>query len=220
MWWKRNKWKVLIPLLIAAVLCAAFFLGGKQPEQPAQALPEQTPETPEVIAPEPIAEPEPTAEQPEPVTEPEPAKAPEPQPEAKPSCTISIRCDTLLQNPELIDPEKAALVPDSGVLLPETKVELQADDTVFTVLKRACMENAIHMEFSETPMYESAYIEGIGNLYEFDAGELSGWMYKVNGVFPNFGCSKYTLSDGDVIVWVYTCDLGADVGGGGWQNGA
>ena len=62
-------------------------------------------------------------------------------------------------------------------------------------------------------MYNSAYIEGINNLYEFDCGELSGWMYKVNGWFPNYGCSRYQLKEGDVIEWVYTCDLGVDVGG-------
>ncbi len=40
-------------------------------------------------------------------------------------------------------------------------------------------------------------------------------MYKVNGWFPNYGCSRYQVEDGDVICWVYwvyTCDLGADVG--------
>ncbi len=37
-------------------------------------------------------------------------------------------------------------------------------------------------------------------------------MYQVNGEFPNYGCSKYKLKDGDRIAWVYTCDLGKDVG--------
>ena len=37
-------------------------------------------------------------------------------------------------------------------------------------------------------------------------------MYRVNGEFPNKGCSDYKLSDGDFIEWVYTCDLGRDVG--------
>lgn len=31
-------------------------------------------------------------------------------------------------------------------------------------------------------------------------------------IFPNYGCSKYEVSDGDVIEWRYTCDLGKDVG--------
>ena len=58
------------------------------------------------------------------------------------------------------------------------------------------------------------YIQGINNLYEFDVGSLSGWMYSVNGWFPNYGCSRYALQYGDVVYWVYTCDLGYDVGGG------
>ena len=89
---------------------------------------------------------------------------------------------------------------------------------MFNVLQRTCRQNAIHMEFENTPMYNSAYIEGIHNLYEFDCGELSGWMYSVNGWFPNYGCSRYALQAGDVIRWVYTCDLGNDVGGG-YANG-
>ena len=50
------------------------------------------------------------------------------------------------------------------------------------------------MEFENTPMYNSAYIEGIHNLYELDCGERSGWMYKVNDWFPNYGCAAATGS--------------------------
>ena len=82
------------------------------------------------------------------------------------------------------------------------------------MLSRVVKQNNIHMEYENTPMYNSAYIEGIGNLYEFDCGELSGWMYSVNDWFPNYGCSRYQVQNGDVIKWVYTCDLGYDVGGG------
>ena len=68
------------------------------------------------------------------------------------------------------------------------------------------------MEFRSTPFYDSAYIMGINNIYEFDAGELSGWTYKVNGWYPNYGCSRYQLQPGDEIEWHYTCDLGRDLG--------
>ena len=61
------------------------------------------------------------------------------------------------------------------------------------------------LEYSYTPMYGSYYVEGINHLYEFDCGSQSGWMYKVNGWFPNYGCSSYKLKDGDAIVWSYTC---------------
>ena len=72
----------------------------------------------------------------------------------------------------------------------------------------------IQLEYAWTPMYDSYYIEGINHLYEFDCGSGSGWMYKVNGWFPNYGCSSYHLEDGDSIVWIYTCQLGDDIGGG------
>jgi len=55
------------------------------------------------------------------------------------------------------------------------------------------------------------YISGINHIYEFDYGELSGWMYRVNGGTPSVGCGSYILSDGDKIEWLYTCELGEDL---------
>ena len=130
------------------------------------------------------------------------------------TCTLSIRCDTALGKTS----EKAEILPEDGVILEEETVSFDEGESVFDVLYRETRDKKIHMEFSETPLYDSVYIEGIGNLYEFDCGALSGWMYKVNGVFPSYGCSKYILCDGDVIEWVYTCDLGEDVGGGGFAG--
>ena len=93
--------------------------------------------------------------------------------------------------------------------------EFEKGETVYDVLSRVCSYAGIQMEASWTPLYNSYYVEGINNLYEFDCGNESGWMYKVNGWFPNYGCSSYYLEDGDTIVWTYTCNgLGADVGGG------
>ena len=112
-----------------------------------------------------------------------------------------------------LDPDKTALVPADGWILAPTTVTFSEGESVFDVLRRVCRERAIHMEYTDTPAYGSAYLEGIGNLYELDCGPLSGWMYSVNGWFPNYGCSQYTLRDGDVVRWVYTCDLGEDVGG-------
>ena len=128
-------------------------------------------------------------------------------------CTLSVRCDTILDNIANLDPEKVELVPSDGVIFAEMTVTFYEGESVFNVLQREMKRHKIHMEFVNTPIYNSAYIEGINNLYEFDCGELSGWMYKVNGWFPNYGCSRYQLMDGDVIEWVYTCDLGRDVGG-------
>lgn len=128
-------------------------------------------------------------------------------------CTITILCDTILNNMDDLTAGKEAYVPANGVILDTSTVEFTEGETVFEVLQRVCEYAGIQLEYSWTPMYDSYYIQGINNLYEFDCGAQSGWMYKVNGWFPNYGCSKYTLEDGDDIVWCFTCKgLGADVG--------
>ncbi len=138
--------------------------------------------------------------------------------EPKLTCTITIRCDTILNNWNELDTAKAPYVPESGCILPVVTVEFTKGETVFDVLNRVCKEYGIQIEYSWTPMYNSYYIEGINNLYEFDCGPESGWMYKVNGWFPNYGCSSYNLIGGETIVWSYTCKgLGEDVGAGRWE---
>lgn len=129
------------------------------------------------------------------------------------TCTLSVRCDTILDHIAWLDKEKVELVPKDGVIYAEQSVTFYEGESVFNLLMREMKRNKIHMEFENTPIYHSAYIEGIGNLYEFDCGELSGWMYSVNGWFPNYGCSRYQLKAGDKVEWVYTCNLGGDVGG-------
>ena len=133
------------------------------------------------------------------------------------TCTFSIECSTILNNLSELDPDKLELVPSNGVILAPTTVTFYEGESVFDVLQRVCKDNNIHIEFSWTPIYNSAYIEGIHNLYEFDCGALSGWMYRVDGWYPNYGCSRYQLADGEMVEWRYTCDLGEDVGrDGSW----
>ena len=131
------------------------------------------------------------------------------QPEAE-TCTITISCANLVGNTDKLPEAERALVPDDGLLLAKTEFEFDDGDSVFDVLKRAVKDNGIQMEYSTSPAYNTAYIEGMGNLYEFDAGSASGWCYAVNGDMPNVGCSSYSLSDGDDIVFEYTLDLGED----------
>ena len=313
MWWKKNKWKVIVPVLIAAVLAAAFWYGGGAPGlqgwnvgsdptvqtdgQPGEESPNpaQTDDTGESNRPEQIDSQEQSGEteappqetQTDPVSpddetptegiesrpggtegdmsvdekldaaaeiasgsspgvqagdkeysesqgmviDPDTGKdqyLTDPVPEGKPlpvepqdveisdtayTCTISISCATILDHMDWLDPEKVELVPEDGWILKPTEVTFYEGESVFNVLQRTCKQQGIHMEFENTPMYNSAYIEGIHNLYEFDCGELSGWMYQVNDWFPNYGCSRYQLQGGDVVEWEYTCDLGVDIGG-------
>ena len=155
-----------------------------------------------------------TADAPEAQTPPAQAPAPElePEPEPKSTCTISIRCDTILNNMDSLDPAKSAYVPSSGVILSATTVEFSEGETAYDILQRACSSAGIQLEASYTPGYGSYYIEGINNIYEFDCGPESGWMYQVNGQFLSYGSSSYTVSQGDSIVFCYTCTgLGSDL---------
>ena len=128
------------------------------------------------------------------------------------TCTISISCETILDNMDNLNEAKKSLVPADGQILNET-VEFTEGETAFDVVQRACEKNNIAIEYSWSAMYGSSYVEGINNIYEFDCGTQSGWMYKVNGNFPNYGSSSYKLTDGDTVEWVYTCTgLGEDVG--------
>lgn len=134
-------------------------------------------------------------------------------PDHRYGCTISIECTTILNDLGALDPDKLECVPGDGYLLKPVYVEIEPGENAYDVLQRVCAENGIHMEAAWTPLYDSYYIEGIGNLYEFDCGGGSGWMYRVNGWYPSFGCSAYALSDGDIVEWRYTCGVGEDIGG-------
>ncbi len=127
------------------------------------------------------------------------------------TCTVCISCKTAVEN-EILDKRKKKLQPSDGNILTINQVEFNEGESVFDVLKRVCGENNIRFEFSLIPLTGGAYIEGINNLYEFDCGSTSGWMYSVNGHYPNVGCSDYYLKKGDIVEIKYTCNLGEDIG--------
>ena len=154
-----------------------------------------------------------TAEkQPEAVTAQQSANAQQHSENTAKTCTFSVSCATILDNIDNFDKNKLSLLPADGVIFAPKTVTFEEGESVFDVLLREMRENNIHMEFSKVPAYNSVYIEGINNIYEFDCGELSGWEYRVNGEHPRYGCDMYKLKDGDVVEWLYTCDLGRDIG--------
>jgi len=142
------------------------------------------------------------------------AAAAEPEETEAPAlhCTISVSCATALDHTDLLAKEKTALVPEDGVIFAPAEVSFNKGESAFAVLQRVCRENKIQMEYAEAPAYGGVYLKGINNLYEGDCGNLSYWMYSVNGEFLNFGCGDYVMQDGDVLCYLYTCDLGADIG--------
>lgn len=128
--------------------------------------------------------------------------------------TVEIRCDSLSQDTSKVQNENLLkYIPKDGTIFAATQWTGTTENTVFDALSAVCRNNGIQMESAYTPGFNSYYVEAINYLYEFDGGSLSGWMYTVNGEFPNYGSSSFYLSDGDKIVWRYTCDLGQDIGG-------
>lgn len=51
------------------------------------------------------------------------------------------------------------------------------------------------------------YVQGINGLASGDYGEMSGWLYAVNGEDADVSCSEYTLADGDVVTWTYVTEF-------------
>lgn len=131
-----------------------------------------------------------------------------PKPKNK-TVTIAISCKTAINNGLNKKPGFSHL-PSNGIILQNMKVEFNEGYTVFDILVKVTRKKGIHMEYRGSG--SNTYIEGINNLYEFDGGSNSGWMYSVNGVYPNYGVGAYKVKSSDVIKFNYTCNLGADLG--------
>ena len=116
--------------------------------------------------------------------------------------SISINCQTAVDYPN----SKR----DNGKILGGCQVYVDENATVFDVLKEACKINKIQMDYEGSG--NSVYVKGIDYLYEFDCGDLSGWQYSVNDKFYSVGCNSFIPQNGDTVRWIYTCDLGEDIG--------
>lgn len=97
-------------------------------------------------------------------------------------------------------------LPEDGLLLAPTAFPISAKDTVYTLLTDAAQTCGLRLDVSGGA--GTRYVRGINQLYEFDHGDLSGWLYLVNGETPSEGCDQYQLQNGDVVEWRYTTDMG------------
>ncbi len=130
----------------------------------------------------------------------------EPSVQPQKTASVAISCASVLNHADKKKPNAKGTVPQNGVILSTQTVEIIEGETVLDFTKRVCRANRIPFEFS------GGYVEGIDNLYEFDYGNLSGWMYSVNGEFLNYGSNEVKLKPNDTVKWLYTCDLGKDIG--------
>ena len=126
--------------------------------------------------------------------------------EEKQECEFVISCASIL------DKEIKRQLPKDGIIFSDN-IEITEDKSAYDLLKQVTRANKIQIEVSETPLYESVYIEGIDNIYEFDYGTTSGWTYRVNGVAPDIGANKYIVKNGDKIEFIYVTEWQSDIGG-------
>lgn len=123
----------------------------------------------------------------------------------KKECSLTITCQEVFSHMDKLSDSAKKVIPKDGMILNGT-FAFEEGETVFDLLKRVCKEKEIHLDYVFTPLYSSYYIKGIHNLYEFDCGDESGWMYSVNGKDPGCGSNKYKLAKGDQVVFNYTCE--------------
>lgn len=119
------------------------------------------------------------------------------KPNAIGSVTIEINCNTIKDKM------------DTPVIIEKTKCLIEEGDTPYDILLEVTAFNKIHLETNGST--ENIYVEGINNIYEFDYGELSGWMYFINGQSPQVSLSEYKLKSDDNIEILYTTNMGEDL---------
>lgn len=121
-------------------------------------------------------------------------------------CYITIDCTKIL---DYIDKHGSngqqyiRYIPKSGYIIHNYKCTYKNGDTAYDILKRACDENNI--EVNATDSIYGIYVAGINNIYEKSFGKYSGWMYSVNGTPPPISCGKQQVAKNDEIIFYYTC---------------
>lgn len=93
-----------------------------------------------------------------------------------------------------------------GYLVSPRQIQLEKGATAYDALV------SLGLQLDTTGANTTVYVAAINGLGEFDHGTLSGWMYSVNGVFPDVSLGSYILSEGDVIKVRYTTNGGKDLG--------
>lgn len=122
------------------------------------------------------------------------------------SCTIEIRCDNATARKDTVNPSIASRIPDDGTILEVTTYTAVEGFTVYDVLAAVtAMHDPVIPIVANS---DKSYVSSINNLSEKNVGPQSGWTYRVNGVLPMMAANQYTVKDGDVIKWIYVCQLG------------
>ncbi len=101
---------------------------------------------------------------------------------------------------------EAKHIPADGIILAKTEIVIDRGQNALDQLVSAAKKYTIQIEL------KGGYVAGIANIYELDHGDLSGWMFRVNGEFSSVNANELTLNEGDFVEWLYTKNIGKDIG--------
>ncbi len=97
--------------------------------------------------------------------------------------------------------------------------EVKINSTVWDLMQQIQRDNS-KVKFLARDSQYGTYVEGVTydgtTLREFDNGNLSGWMYTLNGRHPEVGVAAQFLSDRDAVVFHYTDDYTKEEGSDKW----
>lgn len=91
-----------------------------------------------------------------------------------------------------------------GDIISNVSIPIHENDTAYDVLISCAKLHKLVIGKSGTGEY--AYIQSINGISEKQHGELSGWIYTVNGEIPSEGCGAYSVKDGDTVQFIYSTD--------------
>ena len=166
---------------------------------------EPTPVEPTPVEPTPV---EPTPVEPTPV-EPTPV---EPTPvEPTPVEPTPVEPTPVDPDPETITVTFQLHTDTEAWILPTLIRDLPEGTTAFEVFKQVLAANGY--TYDAKGSYVRAVIAPDGTkVAELSKGQYSGWMYRVNGEFPDTYMGAYELEDGDVIEVLFTADYTKEPG--------
>ena len=99
--------------------------------------------------------------------------------------------------------------------------EVKINSTVWDLMQQIQRDNS-KVKFLARDSQYGTYVEGVTydrtTLREFDNGNLSGWMYTLNGRHPEVGVAAQFLSDRDAVVFHYTDDYTKEEGSEKWNT--
>ena len=114
-------------------------------------------------------------------------------------------------NPETITVTFQLHTDTEAWILPTVVRDLSEDTTAFDVFKQVLAANGYTYDAKGSYVQAVTAPDGT-KVAELSKGQYSGWMYRVNGEFPDTYMGAYELEDGDGIEVFFTADYTKETG--------